>query len=101
MLSNTLRDKIAIRKAIRIGRISLFKSPTTKTWPCHVYGLNPTNADFNIEEASHVICRALLSDVAVFEIISSLHTESNETVLEDRNITIRFLDRCKEVLNGS
>lgn len=95
----SIRNDIAFRKVQRIVTRTVFTPATTKLWNVHVKDLNPNSFDFN--EAKDAISKVALGSTGIEDMITKIHNEKSGIVLEDRDETLLFIERCIEAIGDS
>lgn len=95
MLSIETRNQIAFRKLIRVAKKQVLIPISAKIWNLHIHQLDITTFDYN--SINKLLVRILLSPIDVQKIINDLHQEHAGIVLEDKAITLTFIDRCKRI----
>ncbi|EGR4213916.1 hypothetical protein NTH44_003360 [Vibrio metoecus] len=93
-----IRNEIAYRKLVLIAQNTFINTSSTKLWTTHVHDFDPSELDFNA--LKNKLTKFLISDISVMPIINEIHINTPGVILEDKGITILFIDRVTEVLNG-
>lgn len=93
MLNIEIRNQIAFKKVTRMASKAFYLKYNVDVWSIHIRGLSPE--DFDYKKARNVLIGLLFSGTSLLEIINRLHEISDETILEDKEITLKFFELCE------
>lgn len=88
-----IRNKMALRKVVRVANQTTFSTITTKFWNIHTPSYLPDQIDhIQVEISKAFLC----GSINLMALINSIHAKSEQTIFIDQAPTKAFVDAVLE-----